>query len=68
MVKSKECIRKGNFEYKEINLDDDEKRKEFYDSINKLSDEEKINSVPQIYINNKRVGGFKEFNKIVKPF
>ena len=42
--KAKNVLERGNFEYEEINLDDDEKRKEFYDSINKnLSDEEKIN-------------------------
>tara|TARA_B100001093_G_scaffold495830_1_gene540738 strand:- start:4618 stop:7218 length:2601 start_codon:yes stop_codon:yes gene_type:complete len=67
-IKTKLVLDKGNFEYEEIKLDDRDKRKEYYDSVNKeLGDNEKINSVPQIYINDKRIGGFKEFSRIIKP-
>ena len=64
--KTKELLNNNGFEFEEINLDDDEKRKEFYNSVNEnLND--KINSVPQIYLNNKRIGGHKELIKILKP-
>ena len=62
--RTKELFDNNGFDYEEINLDDDEKRKEFYNSVNET---EKINSVPQIYINNKRIGGYKELIKILKP-
>ena len=48
---------------KEMNLDEDEKRQAFYEDVNKkekLTNEDKINSMPQIYINDKRIGGYKE--------
>jgi ribonucleoside-diphosphate reductase alpha subunit len=64
--RTKELFDNNGFDYEEINLDDDEKRKEFYNSVNKNLDD-KINSVPQIYINNKRIGGYKEIIKILKP-
>lgn len=64
--RTKELFDNNGFDYEEINLDDDEKRKEFYNSVNKNLDD-KINSVPQIYINNKRIGGYKELIKILKP-
>jgi len=62
--RTKELFDNNGFDYEEINLDDDEKRKEFYNSVNETK---KINSVPQIYINNKRIGGYKELIKILKP-
>ena len=56
--RAKIFLDKHNFEYEEINLDDDEKRKEFYKKVcdvENLKEESKINSVPQIYINDKRI-------------
>ena len=32
-----------------------------------LTEESKINSVPQIYLNEKRIGGFNELLKTIKP-
>ena len=67
--KTKKILNDNGFDFEEINLDDDDKRNSFYKTVNNkenLSDNA-INSVPQIYINNKRVGGYKEFIKILKP-
>jgi len=68
--RTKTFLKKNNFEFEEINLDDDEKRKAFYEDINKnenLDEENKINSVPQIFINDKRIGGYNEIRKLFKP-
>jgi len=68
--KSKKFFDKNGFDYEEINLDHDDKRKAFYNDINHsegLNDENKVNSVPQIYINNKRIGGYKDLIKKLKP-
>ncbi len=68
--RAKIFLDKHNFEYEEINLDDDEKRKDFYKKVcetENLTEESKINSVPQIYLNEKRIGGFNELLKTIKP-
>ena len=68
--RTKTYLSKHNFEFEEINLDDDEKRKAFYKETNEkenLTEETKINSVPQIYINNKRIGGYIELLQKIKP-
>ena len=66
--RAKIFLDKHGFEYEEINLDDDEKRKEFYKTVNEtLNDDNKINSVPQIYIKDKRIGGFNELLNTIKP-
>ncbi len=68
--KTKKILTENNFEFEEINLDNDEKRQKFYKNINdveNLSEENKIHSVPQIYLNDKRIGGYKDLIKIIKP-
>tara|TARA_B110000261_G_scaffold163385_1_gene209294 strand:- start:8061 stop:11555 length:3495 start_codon:yes stop_codon:yes gene_type:complete len=68
--RAKIFLSKNNFEFEEINLDDDDKRKAFYQETNEkenLTEETKINSVPQIYINDKRIGGYSELLKTIKP-
>tara|TARA_X000000368_G_scaffold165937_1_gene130930 strand:+ start:1200 stop:3800 length:2601 start_codon:yes stop_codon:yes gene_type:complete len=68
--RTKTYLSKHNFEFEEINLDDDEKRKAFYKETNEkenLTEETKINSVPQIYINDKRIGGYIELLQKIKP-
>ena len=68
--KTKKLFDNNGFEYEEINLDDDNKRKDFYNSVNNnenLDNEHKINSVPQIYLNDKRIGGYNEIVDILKP-
>ena len=67
--RAKNYLKNNNFKFEEINLDDDDKRLAFYESVNKeekLND--KINSVPQIYIDGVRKGGYKELLKYIKPY
>ena len=42
-------------EFKEIDLSDDQKREKFYNSIG-----ENVKTVPQIYIDNLRIGGYQD--------
>ncbi len=68
--RTKTFLKKHNFDFEEINLDDDEKRKAFYEDINtneSLTNDNKINSVPQIFVNDKRIGGYNEIRKLFKP-
>jgi len=44
-----------DIEFKEIDLSDDQKREKFYNSIG-----ENVKTVPQIYIDNLRVGGYQD--------
>ena len=69
--RAKHYLKKHGFAYKEINLDEDEKRHAFYENVNTtehLTDEQKINSVPQIYISGARIGGYDSLLKHVKPY
>tara|TARA_B100000795_G_scaffold8999_1_gene6375 strand:- start:933 stop:3512 length:2580 start_codon:yes stop_codon:yes gene_type:complete len=65
--RAKTFLTKHNFEFEEINLDDDVKRKEFYKKINETGIGNEINTVPQIFINDKRIGGFDALLKTLKP-
>ena len=47
--------------YSEHDLSDDYERKEFYKSIG-----EGVSTVPQVYINGKRIGGYKELSRWVE--
>ena len=44
-----------NIEFKEIDLSDDQKRENFYNSIG-----ENVKTVPQIYIDDLRIGGYQD--------
>ena len=44
-----------NIEFKEIDLSDDQKREKFYNSIG-----ENVKTVPQIYIDDLRIGGYQD--------
>jgi len=44
-----------NIEFKEIDLSDDQKREKFYNSIG-----ENVKTVPQIYIDDMRIGGYQD--------
>ena len=44
-----------DIEFKEIDLSDDQKREKFYNSIG-----EKVKTVPQIYIDDIRIGGYQD--------
>jgi ribonucleotide reductase alpha subunit len=65
---SKALLNKYKINYEEINLDNNNERLEFYNKVTKEESlETPINSVPQIYINNKRIGGYIELEKMLKP-
>ena len=44
-----------DIEFKEIDLSDDQKREKFYNSIG-----ENVKTVPQIYIDDLRMGGYQD--------
>ena len=56
---SKYLMDEFNVPYHVIELDNDNERKTFYEEQSKLLNKT-INSVPQIYINKKHLGGYKE--------
>ena len=56
---SKYLMDEFNVPYNVIDLDNDDERKTFYEEQSKLLNKT-INSVPQIYINEKHLGGYKE--------
>lgn len=60
---AKKLLRNHKIEYEEINLDDDTKRKEFFESLN----DNTINTVPQIFIDKERVGDYEELSEYLKP-
>ena len=57
-VKAKNLFKKLGLEYHEICIDDDQERKEFLKSFG-----DEVKTVPQILIDDTRIGGFKEFEK-----
>ena len=67
--KTKKLLNDNCFDFEDINLDDDDKRHAFYKKINNDENivDEPVNTVPQIYIDDKRIGGYKDLIKILKP-
>jgi len=58
-------------EYTEINLDNDDERKAFYDETNsrlKLEGDRAIKSVPQVFVNGVLMGGYNSFKQLIKPY
>lgn len=51
--RAKNLLNSVNFEFDEIDLSNDEKRQEFYKRVG-----EGVSTVPQIYIDNIRIGGY----------
>jgi ribonucleoside-diphosphate reductase alpha chain len=60
---AKELLRNQKIEYEEVNLDDDIKRKDFFTSLNDTS----INTVPQIFIENERIGRYEQLSDYLRP-
>lgn len=51
--RAKSLLNSVNFEFDEIDLSNDEERQEFYNRVG-----EGVSTVPQIYIDNIRIGGY----------
>ena len=51
--RAKNLLNSVNFKFDEIDLSNDEKRQEFYNRVG-----EGVSTVPQIYIDNIRIGGY----------
>ena len=65
---SKIMLQNNDIAYEEINLDNDEERLAFYKDVSEKEGlVEPINSVPQIYIDNIRIGGYIELDKLFRP-
>ena len=73
---TKMLLKNYNIEYNEILLDDDDQRNTFFDELNNpkcdgdkctLSEPLEIKTVPQIYINDKRIGGYNELAIYLQP-
>tara|TARA_B100000401_G_scaffold378779_1_gene279860 strand:- start:2414 stop:5137 length:2724 start_codon:yes stop_codon:yes gene_type:complete len=66
---SKDFLKSFEINYEEILLDDDAKRNNFFAKINRDTDDDDdmITTVPQIFINNERIGGFNELFKFMQP-
>tara|TARA_Y100001970_G_scaffold230519_1_gene286251 strand:+ start:12657 stop:15407 length:2751 start_codon:yes stop_codon:yes gene_type:complete len=69
---AKKYLEKNGYSYETINLDNNGKRAEFFMNLNEELEEENdeyemVNTLPQIYINNERVGGFYDLLAYFKP-
>ena len=66
---SKKYIKSLDIDYEEINLDNKTKREAFFARLNADcdDDDEFISTVPQIFINDKHIGGFNELYNYFKP-
>tara|TARA_Y100000389_G_scaffold81766_1_gene78346 strand:- start:15211 stop:17943 length:2733 start_codon:yes stop_codon:yes gene_type:complete len=66
---SKNYLKSFGIEYEEINLDEKSKRDAFFGKLNRDvdDDDDLITTVPQIYVNDKHIGGFNQLYKHFKP-
>ncbi|MAF37118.1 ribonucleoside-diphosphate reductase subunit alpha [archaeon] len=72
---SKRYMKSMNIEYEEINLDNNGKRADFFMTLNDELEEvggdsysgELLSSLPQIFIDDKHIGGFAELVKELRP-
>lgn len=55
---AKNWLKSRGYSYEEINLDNDEERTKFYESIGN-----NIKTVPQIFVDGERIGGYQELVK-----
>jgi len=63
---AKSLFNKYDLSFNEVNLDNNEERSSFYElKSNELN--KTINSVPQIFINDKYIGGYNELRELLKP-
>lgn len=70
---AKSYLKHNNIKYEEINLDKEDDREQFFNRINTIcqdgvckinkDDTTRINTVPQIFVGEERIGGFNEIYK-----
>ena len=69
---TKRWLEEHGFEYEEQLMDNEEERLAFYQSLNDLEEtigkssakQKRINSVPQIFIDDERIGGYDQLMKL----
>ena len=54
---AKQVLELNGYEYTETILDDDDQRTQFYEGFDASKN---VNTVPQIYLNGERIGGFQD--------
>ena len=57
-VAAKNWLKQKGYVYEEVLMDDDTERKKFYESVGNG-----VRSVPQIYVDGERIGGYSELTK-----
>ena len=63
---AKMLLKNYNIEYDEVNLDDDDDRKLFFEELNNCVNGN-TKTVPQIFLNDKRIGGYDELKVYLQP-
>lgn len=63
---AKELLNSKNIDFKIMDLSDDEQRIEFYEEHSDLESNIIVNTMPQIFINNRRIGGYNELVEYIK--
>lgn len=64
---SKLLLNKYNIEFQEILLDDERKRNEFYQKQHLTNTDKRMNSVPQIFINDELLGDYNKVRQLLRP-
>tara|TARA_B100001057_G_scaffold372221_1_gene376383 strand:- start:46 stop:1452 length:1407 start_codon:yes stop_codon:yes gene_type:complete len=54
-------------DYEEINLDDTQKRVEFFEKLQEQHDDDSICTVPQIFVDDQWLGGYPQFRDYINP-
>ena len=62
---AKKFLNDNNFKFETIMLNNDKERIEFYEKYTNEENEILVNSMPQIFINDERIGGYQELLKFV---
>ena len=62
---AKKFLNDNHFKFETIMLNNDKERFEFYEKYTDEENEILVNTMPQIFINNKRIGGYQELLKFV---
>ena len=66
---SKQLLKQYNIDYKEKLMNNKSEREKYYMEVNDEidDDDDHIFSMPQIYINGERIGGYKELQGYLRP-